>query len=35
LLSLSCGLSSGKHFLSAANPDDVNPAVAGFINRWK
>jgi len=25
----------GKHFLSAGNPGDVNPAVAGFSNRWK
>ena len=25
----------GKHFLSAGNPGDVNPAAAGFINRWK
>jgi pimeloyl-ACP methyl ester carboxylesterase len=25
----------GKHFLSAGNPDDVNTAAVGFINRWK
>jgi hypothetical protein len=25
----------GQHFLSASNPDDVNPATAEFINRWK
>ena len=25
----------GRHFLSASNPDDVNPATAEFINRWK
>jgi hypothetical protein len=25
----------GKHFLSASNPDDVNTAAVGFINRWK
>jgi len=25
----------GQHFLSASNPDDVNPATADFINRWK
>jgi peptidoglycan/xylan/chitin deacetylase (PgdA/CDA1 family) len=24
----------GQHFLSASNPDDVNPAIAEFINRW-
>ena len=24
----------GRHFLSASNPDDVNPATAGFIERW-
>ncbi len=24
----------GQHFLSASNPDDVNTAVAEFINRW-
>ena len=24
----------GQHFLSASNPDDVNPATAEFINRW-
>lgn len=26
---------SGQHFLSASNPDDVNAATVGFINRWK
>ena len=26
---------NGQHFLSAGNPDDVNTAAAGFINRWK
>jgi pimeloyl-ACP methyl ester carboxylesterase len=25
----------GQHFLSATNPDDVNPATVEFINRWK
>ena len=25
----------GQHFLSASNPDDVNPAAAEFINRWR
>jgi pimeloyl-ACP methyl ester carboxylesterase len=25
----------GRHFLSATNPDDVNTATAGFIDRWK
>jgi pimeloyl-ACP methyl ester carboxylesterase len=25
----------GQHFLSASNPDDVNTAAVGFINRWK
>jgi pimeloyl-ACP methyl ester carboxylesterase len=25
----------GQHFLSASNPDDVNPATAEFVNRWK
>lgn len=25
----------GRHFLSASHPDDVNPATAEFINRWK
>ena len=25
----------GQHFLSASNPDDVNPATAEFIDRWK
>ena len=25
----------GRHFLSATNPDDVNPATAEFIDRWK
>lgn len=25
----------GQHFLSASNPDDVNPATVEFINRWK
>jgi pimeloyl-ACP methyl ester carboxylesterase len=24
----------GQHFLSASNPDDVNPATAEFIKRW-
>ncbi|MDA0170116.1 alpha/beta hydrolase [Solirubrobacter taibaiensis] len=24
----------GQHFLSASNPDDVNTAVAAFIDRW-
>jgi fermentation-respiration switch protein FrsA (DUF1100 family) len=25
----------GQHFLSASNPEDVNPATVEFINRWK
>jgi len=25
----------GQHFLSASNPDAVNPATAEFIDRWK
>ena len=25
----------GQHFLSASNPDDVNPATVEFMNRWK
>lgn len=25
----------GQHFLSASNPDDVNSAVADFVDRWK
>ena len=25
----------GQHFLSASNPEEVNPATAEFINRWK
>jgi pimeloyl-ACP methyl ester carboxylesterase len=25
----------GRHFLSATHPDEVNPAVVEFINRWK
>lgn len=24
----------GQHFLSASNPEDVNPATVEFINRW-
>jgi hypothetical protein len=24
----------GRHFLSASDPADVNPATAGFIARW-
>jgi pimeloyl-ACP methyl ester carboxylesterase len=24
----------GRHFLSASNPDDVDPATVEFINRW-
>ncbi len=25
----------GQHFLSASNPDNVNPATVEFMNRWK
>ncbi len=25
----------GQHFLSASNPDEINTATVGFINRWK
>ena len=25
----------GQHFLSASDPDDVNTAVAEFIDRWR
>ena len=28
-------VNGGQHFLSAANPQDVNPATAEFINRWR
>jgi len=27
-------VNGGQHFLSASNPDDVNPAAVEFIDRW-
>jgi pimeloyl-ACP methyl ester carboxylesterase len=28
-------VAGGRHFMSAADPDDVNAATAEFVNRWK